>query len=182
MGVASEIAGPVATATVALAALYAAEVRSKRELRHGRRLDDLRAVRDVLDEAAVALNRADYAQRDVVTGYKQFGRKLHEQKSDAVQELKLTGQQIDVLAQRLKVRLGQQHKVARTFAGATEDILAIWRQVAWLEDDGPEQKQQRRTALDAAAERFERHWNEFLDAASSSAGVELGESDKPTQG
>jgi hypothetical protein len=107
-----------------------------------RQLADLAAVRAVLDDAAVALHLVSYTLDSVrlrltTHGPAGFfddggdGSKLFEKLRDQ-------GAEVDALVARLAIRFGEEHEVAKTYAGATEAVLDIFRALELISFEEPD--------------------------------------------
>jgi hypothetical protein len=105
-------AGP---SVVAMAAIGSAVWKQRRGFRHARSMADLENVRELLDEAAVALHRADYARYSVAVGRIRQGEYLWEREPDVVEKVVTAGVALDELSERLAVRLGPDHEVVTHF-------------------------------------------------------------------
>lgn len=128
-----------------------------RTLEHERRQDDLREARGVLDDAAIALAEADDRRRDFLGDYG------NRQKRQAVGAI---GKRLDELQQRLAIRFGREHEVARSFARCSDALLRMFGATIFADDID-------RESVDAAHRHFMRSRAEFTDAATAYAGVEL---------
>jgi hypothetical protein len=128
-----------------------------RMLRHERQLDDLREVRSVLDDAAVALAKADDSRRDFIGDYH------NKTKRQAVGE---AGKRLDELQPRLAVRFGREHEVATSFARCSDALLRLFAATVFEDDIDREN-------VKIAHESFSRYRAAFVDAATARAGVEL---------
>jgi hypothetical protein len=151
--------------------LAAERERQAAQLRHDRELADLADLRALLDKAATALHRADYARADVRQGVTMHGRKIKEDRPEAVPTLNECGQELDAMAARLAIRLGADDDVAKAFRDADEALLAISRELAWLEDETPESWKRARERIVATSDAFEEHVKQFHRAAVTRAGA-----------
>jgi hypothetical protein len=152
-----------------------------------RNLADLDNVRIALDDAAVTLNRVAYALDSVRLNLTQFGAGFLEEAQGAAtyDELKVAGQDLDVLTERLAVRFGRDHEIVVAFTAASEATLEVFRSVDRLKlapaKDGDERAQRYRfdlgnTARDevtAHRATFDSCREEFMDAAQRAAGAQL---------
>lgn len=126
-----------------------------------RQRDDLRDLRKLLDDAAIALNQSDRIHRDI---YDDLGN------ADKTEELKQAGRKLDEIKQRLAIRLGSEHKLTTAFSSCAELSLQVfgatthWR----LEDRDHATSTAKRAMLE-----FETASREFIDLAASQAGVRL---------
>ena len=147
------------------------------QLEHERRMADLAAVRDVVEEGAVHLHRVAYVLDDVRS---HLMSKLDEWHA------KLTefGERYDELSERMKVRLGPDHEVTREFVGAGESVLDIYRAIGMIRLEPPAEEahvrvdrqnaiNEQRQRITNARERFDTHRAGFIDAAARTAGAIL---------
>ncbi len=131
------------------------------EQRVERQREDLREVRQLLDEAAIALNRSDQIHRDI---YDDLGN------AEKTEQLKQAGRRLDVLKGRLAIRLGSEHELTTAFSSCVELSLKVfgattnWR----LEDRSYATGTARRAMVE-----FETATREFIDLAARQAGVDL---------
>jgi hypothetical protein len=148
-----------------------------RTLEHERRINDVGAVRDVIEEGAVALHRDAYTLDDL-RGPSSRSRE------DVYAALREFGQRYDELSERMRVRLGPEHEVTRKFVGAGEAVLDIFRALGLMGHEEPaEEEWVRRDVarfmdeqwqrIDAAYERFDQHSKEFIAAAARLAAAKL---------
>jgi hypothetical protein len=135
---------------------------------HGRELADLADLRALLDEAAVALNRAREGLDELKVGLDEHGRVLPSEIKDKVAEC---GRQLLDLAARLQVRLGADDPIAVHFGEANMAMLTSWRQVVFLIDDTAERIAARKKALQDARDAFAVSTDAFLRAAVERAGT-----------
>jgi hypothetical protein len=133
----TETVAIIVPGVVAVAAIAATWHQHLRGLGHERQLVDLDNVRDILDEAAVALHVAAYAL-DNVRGYlDQYGGVRFFKTDDGSDTYKLLGshgKELDALVERLSVRLGRDCDVVVAFRRPTKPSSASGeRQVScWL--------------------------------------------------
>jgi hypothetical protein len=178
----------IVSGVVAVAAIAATWHQSLRGLGHERKLVDLDNVRDILDEAAVALHASAYVLDDVRSDLTQYGGVTFF-KTDAGSKIyKLLGSQgrgLDALIERLSVRLGRDCDVVVAFKAADEAVLGVWQAVGLLrlepEGDGSssaasalrELNDQKRREVEAHREAFAAAREKFVAAAYNLAGARL---------
>jgi hypothetical protein len=155
--------------------------RQREALKHDRELVDLAGLRTLLDEAALALNEGEGARGAVQVAFVEHGRNVPEAILD---EAEARGQAMFALRQRLFVRVGQTHALARTFNQAAFALLKTWNAVSSLAgDDSHEALEASRAIIRAARHEFEHGFEEFTRAAVASAGiVAVGGTVEPTAG
>ena len=155
-------AGPT---VVALAAIGAGIWQQRRGLKHSRELTDLSAVRSVLDEAALALQRIELPSGELLD------RESREEVFEASDEL-------EPIRARLTVRFGRSHALVRDFAD-TMEALGDWSRAATVlavlqNSDRPENVSYAADqALIEAASMYRSATTAFLDAAAETAGARL---------
>jgi hypothetical protein len=173
---------------VAATAIVAGWRQHTQGIRESRRLSDLDNVRSVLDDAAVALYKAAYALNDVRLTLTQHGRAFFETEDRAkpYRALRRDGEDLDAVAERLKVRFGREHEVVTAFVRADEAVLAVFRALELIRLEPPPDSGDRyaeaqvermfREQVDAITERrteFDAARSDFLDAAHRAAGAQL---------
>jgi hypothetical protein len=146
--------------------------RQDARLAHERRLADLADLRALLDEAAVALHRADYARADMKVAVMQYGRELDVHAPNAREILHERGRALDALAARLAIRLAFNDRVVREFEGANEALLTMVRRAGYLAEIGHYRPDEVRQEIMAASDAFEESMRRFHRAAVASAGTD----------
>jgi hypothetical protein len=186
--VTTETIAIIVSGAVALAAIAATWHQHFRALGHERELADLDNVRDILDEAAVALHETAYLLDDVRSFLTQHGGVSFFKTEDGTATCKalgVRGRELDALLERLSVRLGVDHQVVAAFKAADAATLGIWRaagllrlepeadgstsaanQIRKLNNDKRHETEGCRQAFDAAREAF-------VSAAHTAAGSRL---------
>jgi hypothetical protein len=155
-------------------ALAAEGKRQAAALAHARELADLSDMRKLLDEASVTLHRAAYATGVFRVRFLHHGLNVSEKAPTAVQDLYEIGKELDTLTACLAVRLGRDHDVAREFAAADAEMLALYQTViAIIGLVPPEDRQEMREAVDKAGRDFAEHRSSFEAAAITFAGSRL---------
>jgi hypothetical protein len=96
--------------------------RLRTQLEHDRQVADLNAVREIVEEGAILLHRVAYELDPVKQN-------LESNAKDAVVALGPLGRDSDALVERMKVRLGPDHDVARAFEHAIGAMLDAFRAV-----------------------------------------------------
>jgi hypothetical protein len=173
---------------VAAIAIVAGWRQHAQGIREGRRLSDLDNVRSVLDDAAVALHKAAYALNDIRMALTEHGRAFFatEERAKPYRALRRDGEQLDALAERLKVRFGREHELVTAFARADEAVLAIFRalELIRLEPPATSGDQYAEAQIEAMfreqvdvisnqREDFDAARSDFLDTAHRAAGAQL---------
>ncbi len=103
-------AGP---SLVALAAIGFAVWQQHRGFVHTRVLADLADTRGVFDEAAMALHRASYARGRTQQAFLDHGEWLGECAADVMGEFGSAGKELDLIRERLAIRLGEDHETVQ---------------------------------------------------------------------
>ena len=143
-------------------------------LAHDREVADLSDLRKLLDEAAVALNKAGEARSEVAVSFTEHDAHIP---SDVKQKLKTCGQALYPLLVRLHVRLGAQNAITSSFSEGTSAVLSTWRQVSSFEDDEAVILKEKRETVRADAKAFNAASLAFTKAAVKRAGTVLNEDD-----
>ncbi len=185
-----EIVAIIASTVVALAAIGSTWHQHIAGLKHSREIEDLRAVRDLLDESIVALLAAAYSLDDVRSQLTQHGGSAFF-KSDAGTKLYETlgsaGRVLDELLERLRIRLGPTREAVRAYTDADDAVLHIYRAAGLLrlepEAEGDQSaveqirnlNDQKRTEIEEARNDFDRARETFTEHANQLAGARLGE-------
>lgn len=153
------------------AQLEAERQRQAAQLAHDRELADLADLRALLDEAAVALDRANYARADLGSAYRSHGKTIREKAPEIVQAINQCGQTLDAIAARLGVRLGADDPVTAAFDKANTALLTMSHAVAWLEDDTAQVTREKNQRIKHASDTLLEAASEFQRAAVERAGV-----------
>jgi hypothetical protein len=184
----------LAANSAAIAAIVYGFKQHRASLDQQRKLADLAAVRDLMDETAAHLHGVATALDNVRLRLTTMGVGFFESNEgverpegmEQLRELGRAGDQLDVLRERLAVRLGERHSVVVKLTEVDEAVLAIWRALdgirfnvdrdadpgygqRWIRDYFDEQHAkitEERTVFDAARKAF-------LAAAHSAAGAQL---------
>ena len=187
-GVDTATVSVVASSTVAVAAIGAAWLQHRAGLKHERTVVDLNNVRDVLDEAALALHRISYVLDDLRSRLTQHRPILFFDSDDGTElyrRLGDHGEVLDALLERVSVRLGRDHDVAKALSAADGAFLKIYRAVGLLrlealadeseaarrQVDRIEREQVEKVGL--TRERFDQARESFIGAAQRLAGARL---------
>lgn len=145
--------------------------RQDAQLAHNRALADLADMRTLLDEAAVALHRADYARADVRQGITMYGVNIEEHRPEAVPTLTQRERELDAMGVRLGIRLGVDDPVARAFRDADESLLNLCRSMDRLHEETLESWHKKLNMIEAASDGFEQHVRAFEREAVERAGI-----------
>lgn len=146
--------------------------RQQRQLVHDRQLADLDDLRRVLDDAALALDRASQAHRPV--GARVLTDPIdHEGLAESHQEIGTARETCDALLARLRVRLGQNDPVSKAFAQATDALHKIEASTIFVSNAPDAEKREwvRREHFSQADRKFREGIDAFLDAAAQRAGT-----------
>lgn len=183
-----ETVAVIASSAVAIAAIVAAWLQHRASLKHERTVVDLDIVRDVLDEAAVALHRTAYVLDDLrsqLTQHRPIAFVHSDDGTDLYKRLGDHGEALDALLERVSVRLGRDHDVAKALSAADGAFLKIYRAAGLLRFEDPavgseaarheveriEREQVEKITLNR--ERFNKAREWFIGAAQRLAGVRL---------
>jgi hypothetical protein len=122
VGAVGIVVGGLATVGVAVITAVTTNRRQRESLRHDRALVDLADLRTLLDEAAIALDRAGSLREDVEAAFALSGFAMSDEKKLAL------GEQFSVLAElnaRLSLRLGVEDLVSVHFEEANDALYFI---------------------------------------------------------
>jgi hypothetical protein len=184
----TETVAIIVPGVVAVAAILATWHQHLRGRTHERELADLANVRDVLDEAAVALHRVAYVLDDVRSYLTQYGGVSFFKTDNGTTTYELLGSQgrdLDALVERLSVRFGAEHDVVTAFSEADGAVLRIWRAAGLLrqepESDGHAGaarqiralNNEKEQAIRVEREEFDGARKRFVAAAHDAAGSRL---------
>jgi hypothetical protein len=115
-GILAATVGPAAIVAVAAITAWTTNRRQREALAHARELADLADLRRLLDEAAVALDRAIPADRNAV---------LHADVYELASQMSVDATALDALHARLSVRLGPRHDLTVTLGEAAASVRAL---------------------------------------------------------
>lgn len=140
----------------------------KRQLSHARELADLADLRQLLDEAAAALNDAvDASHRlDVAAG--EHGSSLAHDAGDEVAD---HGRRLVTLNARLQVRLGKDDPVAVHFDEGCNAMWKSWQHARPDPEETPTERSERRKQMRDAWQALNTSLDAFLAAAVTRAGT-----------
>jgi hypothetical protein len=186
-GVDTETVAVISSSIVALAAIAAGWLQHRGSLKHQREAIDLDNVRDVLDEAAVALHETAYVLDTVRSDLTREGPAVFSTDSGSkiYTQLEERGKELDALTERLAVRLSRDHAVSREFLAADMAVLKLFRAVGQLRrltrsDGSPSAERQierlvgrHEERIGINRERFETAREGFMAAAHEIAGIRL---------
>lgn len=155
--------------------------------RQARQLSDLQSVRAILDEAASALHRVEYALNDLRSLLAKFGRSFAdaEERAGSYAQLTKSGRELDHLLERLKIRLGAEHPAVAAFEVVDQAVLEIHRTLAQIRSESEAHStrgrmqeagrryDERRDKVAAERETFDAMRDEFIATAQHTAGVDL---------
>jgi hypothetical protein len=149
--------------------LAAEAERQRATLAHDRELADLAGLRMLLDEAAVALDAGEAARGSLQVAFAEHGRNVDKAELD---EGKACGQALFALRERLRIRVGTEHLLARGFSEAALALLKTWSAISGLSvDDSPEALETCRAIVRASRTEYEHGFAGFTRAAVVAAGV-----------
>lgn len=127
-------------------------------------------IRALLDEAAIALHEASYSIGAIRQSFMRHGATIGERDSDALVSVRDRGRALDVIRERLAVRLGRDSEAVQAFIRADEQMLDLFRAVTLLADLGDRQElRSTHEQLEKASEAFETSREQFLAVASRPA-------------
>jgi hypothetical protein len=152
IGAVGIVVGGLATVSVAVITAVTTNRRQRESLRHARELVDLADLRVLLDEAAIALERAGHVREDVEAAFALVGFAIPDEKRQAL------GEQFSNLGElnaRLNLRLGVEDLVSVHFEEANDALYFI------LEALDPDQ---------ASPQAVERSREKILEYGAKSAG------------
>jgi hypothetical protein len=168
VGVAGIVVGGLATVGVAVITAVTTNRRQRESLIHDRELFDLADLRRLLDEAAVALDRAGRVREDVELAFASSGFAVAGEKREA-----LEGQfdRLGEINSRLNLRLGVEDPIAVHFEEANDALYLILECLDGREGDDAEAiGESRRKILEYGA-KSAGHSGGFVSAAVERAGT-----------
>jgi hypothetical protein len=154
-------------------ALEAERDRLRLQLAHEREMADLQHVRNLLDDAAVALHDADYARYDIEAARMSHGAGLAEKARDEITRARDVGKDLDRLGERLAIRLGPDDNAVTYFRAAAQALLAVFRLANTPERFVELDPLKHHHDFEAANTNFNGARAAFLAAAAKRAGVTL---------
>jgi hypothetical protein len=92
-----------------------ARERQSQEFKHTLISGDRGELRELVDNAAVALNEASLARGEAAAGLMTHGRWIGERDPLTVQKMTKAGRELDMLQDRLAIRLRRTHSVTEAF-------------------------------------------------------------------
>jgi hypothetical protein len=176
----------VATSTVAVAAIISTYFQHRANMKHQRSLSDLDDLRGVLDDGAVALHQCAYSLDDLrsqMTQHRPVSFFHSEDGADLYRRIEGEGKALDALLERMSVRLGRGHEVAKAFSAADGAFLKIYRAAGLLrlEDPGDGSQSSRdqvrqferkqAETIEISRERFDKAREWFIAASQRLAGA-----------
>jgi hypothetical protein len=181
----------LAAVVIAVIAAWTAGTRQKRQLNaqgerqgeqlaHARELADLDDLRRVLDDAALALDRAAQTHRPV--GALVLTDPIHrEDLAESLEEIRVARQTCDALLARLRVRLGRDDPVTKAFAQPAQALHKIESSAIGVYNNPSDAKWLAvfREGFTPADRKFREGIDPFLDAAVQRAGTKT-RSDAPS--
>ena len=191
MNTAITIAAIVVPALVAGAAIVFGWLQHRGRAEQDRRLVDLENVRTVLDEAAIALHQVAYVLDDVRSFGAHGGVSFRQtaEGDEAFTKLERLGKDLDMLVERLAIRLDEDVDIVRSFKIADVAVLSVYRALEALPLEPPgspfdppgspvsaEQRRlndEKRAKVDREIEVFEVARSKFMAAARKTAGARI---------
>jgi hypothetical protein len=140
-------------------------------LAHDRSLADVHDLRTLLNEAAVLLHEASYAGMDARSAFTSHGKSVHEKAPDKVHAVVAAGRDLDQMAARLSVRLGQHDRLAQTFDAANRWLLTFLRSLGQVVFDEPGMTAERARSLAEALAGFEGYRDYWRQVAADRVGA-----------
>lgn len=134
-------------------------------------------LRPLMVEAATALHEAAYAKGQAMAALMSHGPYIRERAPDVDPALTRAGRALDELRERLAVLLRPDHGAVVAFTAATGAFMDLYKPVTYLTRyGGGESHADFKIEYDemkAAAERFDRHREEFVTAAAQTVGAKI---------
>jgi DNA repair exonuclease SbcCD ATPase subunit len=140
----------------------------QQQLDHARKLADLADLRQLLDEAAAALNDAVDASHRLHMAAGEHGSSLAHNAGDEVADC---GRRLVTLNARLQVRLGKDDPVALHFDGGCNAMWGSWRHAHPSPEETGTELIERRKQMHDAWQALNSSLDEFLAAAVKRAGT-----------
>jgi len=144
--------------------------RQRESLNHDRELADLADLRQLLDEAAVAMQTSHDKFDNLQKRFEEHGKDLSDVQRD---DLAKSGRVMLALSARLRVRLGGGGPVTLPLEETTEAMLATWHDVTSeeLDEATDDVIAEKLAAMESAKDDFETAWDAFTAAAVARAGT-----------
>ncbi|QEC49436.1 hypothetical protein FSW04_18910 [Baekduia soli] len=162
------------------AQLEAERERHAAGLAHARELADVDDLRDLLDEAAVALHVAKYAASAARQKHTQLGASVGLKAARLIRQAWEAGRDLDAMAARLAVRLGPGDRLALTFAEANRWLLVFMRSIEMSGlDDELNRGWSRVQSLNEAFKGFDGYVRDFESVAAARVGARMDASSDP---
>ncbi len=175
VGAVGIVVGGVATIGVAVITAVTTNRRQRESLRHDRELVDLADLRALLEEAAIALDRAGNVREEVEASFASEGFAMPDEQKEALRE------QFGKLAElnaRLSLRLGVEDAIAVHFEEANDALYLILECLYTKEwDSAAAVERSREMILDYGA-KSAGHSSAFMTVAVERAGLVQRESNK----
>jgi hypothetical protein len=168
VGAVGIVVGGLATVGVAVITAVTTNRRQRESLRHDRELVDLADLRTLLDEAAIALDRAGSVREDVEAAFALSGFAMPDEKKQALGE---HFSQLAELNARLNLRLGVEDLVAVHFEEANDALYFILEALYPEEDASPQAVEQSRQKILEYGAKSAGHTGAFFTAAFNRAGT-----------
>jgi hypothetical protein len=172
VGTVGIVVGGVATIAVAVITAVTTNRRQRESLRHDRELVDLADLRVLLDEAAIALERAGSVREDVEAAFAASGFAMPDEKKDAL------GEQFSKLCElnaRLNLRLGVEDSIAVHLEEANDSMYLILECLYPTEEDPQQALEWSRKKIIEYGAKSAGHSAAFIAAAVKRAGMIQGE-------
>jgi hypothetical protein len=168
VGAVGIVVGGLATVGVAVLTAVTTNRRQRESLRHDRELVDLADLRTLLDEAAIALDRAGRVREDVESAFALAGFAIPDEKKQALDE------QFTKLAElnaRLSLRLGVEDLVTVHFEEANDALYFILEALYPQQGASPQATEKSREKILEYGAKSAGHAGAFFTAAVKRAGT-----------
>ena len=175
VGAVGIVVGGLATIGVAVITAVTTNRRQRESLRHDRELVDLADLRALLEEAAIALDRAGNVREQVEASFASRGFAMPDEKKQALDE------QFGILAElnaRLSLRLGVEDAIAVHFEQANDALYLIVECLYPKEWDSAAAVERSREKILEHGARSAGHSSAFMTVAVERAGLVQRESGK----
>lgn len=162
------VVGGLATIGVAVITAVTTNRRQRESLRHERELVDLADLRALLDESAIALDKAGHVREDVEAAFASAGFAMPDDQKTAL------GEQFDRLTElnaRLSLRLGVEDLIAVHFEEANDSLYFILKYLYPDEGPSPQAEERSREQILEHGAKSAGHSGAFMTAAVERAGT-----------
>lgn len=168
VGAVGIVVGGLATVGVAVITAVTTNRRQRESLRHARELVDLADLRGLLDEAAIALDRAGHVREDVEAAFALVGFAIPDEKRQA---LSVQYSKLVELNARLNLRLGVEDLVSVHFEEANDALYFIMEALNPEGEVSPQAVELSREKILEYGTKSAAHTGAFFTAAVELAGT-----------